>query len=303
MNTEDAMEQRTIGRRDFLITGGAAAVGGALALSTPSFAKLLQQEKSRVVLVRHIDATDERNSPDKSILADMLDQAVTELLQARKATDAWSQLIEANDIVGIKSNVWQHLRTPVMLEDIVRERVIAVGVPAKRIATDDRGVRSNVAFQNATALINIRPMRIHHWSGLATLIKNYIMFVERPSEYHKDSCADLASIWKLPNVAGRTRLNVLVMLTPLFHGSGPHSFNPEFVWRYNGLLVGIDPVAVDTTGARIIEAKRRDFFGEDRPINPPPKHIQLADTRHGIGTADPRRIELVKLGWKQGVLI
>jgi hypothetical protein len=62
-------------------------------------------------------------------------------------------------------------------------------------------------------------------------------------------------------------------------------------------------VAVDATGARIIQAKRREFFGEDRPINPPPKHIELADSRHHLGTADPKKIELIKIGWQDGILI
>jgi hypothetical protein len=146
-------------------------------------------------------------------------------------------------------------------------------------------------------------MRTHDWSGLGTLIKNYIMFVPDPPRFHPDSCADLAALWQLPVVKGKTRLNVLVMLTPLFHSVGPHGFNPTYVWKYNGLLVGLDPVAVDTTGARIIQARRREFFGEDRPINPPAKHIELADTRHHLGTADPAKIELVKLGWTEGILI
>jgi hypothetical protein len=34
-----------------------------------------------------------------------------------------------------------------------------------------------------------------------------------------------------------------------------------------------------------------------------PHHIFLADTRHHLGTSDPNRIELVKLGWAEGILI
>jgi hypothetical protein len=146
-------------------------------------------------------------------------------------------------------------------------------------------------------------MRTHDWSGLGTCIKNYIMFVPDPPRYHPDSCADLAALWQLPLTKGKTRLNVLVMLTPLFHSVGPHGFNPAYVWSYSGLVVSLDPVAADATGARIIQAKRREFFGDDRPINPPPKHIELADSRHRLGTADPKRIDLVKLGWQEGVLI
>jgi hypothetical protein len=107
----------------------------------------------------------------------------------------------------------------------------------------------------------------------------------------------------LPIAEGKTVLNILVMLTPLFHSVGPHDYNPTYTWKYNGMLVGLDPVAVDATGVRILMAKRRDYFEEDRPINPPPKHVFLADTRHNLGTSDERKIELIKLGWEDGRLI
>jgi hypothetical protein len=62
-------------------------------------------------------------------------------------------------------------------------------------------------------------------------------------------------------------------------------------------------VAVDSTGLRILLAKRREFFDEDRPLSPPPKHIFLADTRHHLGTANPHKIEVIKLGWEKDILI
>jgi hypothetical protein len=135
------------------------------------------------------------------------------------------------------------------------------------------------------------------------MIKNYIIFTEDPSTYHPDSCADLASIWELPIVRGKTRLNILVLFTPLFHGMGPHHYSPDYTWPYKGMLVGFDPVAVDATGVRILLAKRKQHFGEDRPLNPPPKHVFLADTRYHLGTADPQNIELIKLGWDDNSLL
>ena len=125
------------------------------------------------------------------------------------------------------------------------------------------------------------------------------MFAGKPSDYHPDSCADLATLWQLPQVKGKTRLNVLVMFTPQFHNIGPHGFSTDYVWDYKGLLVGFDPVAVDSVGLRIIQGMRNAYFKEDRPLNPPAKHIELADTRHHLGTADPAKIELIKLGWEK----
>jgi hypothetical protein len=146
-------------------------------------------------------------------------------------------------------------------------------------------------------------MRTHAWSGVGSLIKNYIMFVNNPADYHGDSCADLAKIWKLDHVKDKTRLNILVMLTPLFHGVGPHHFNKQFTWAYNGLIVGFDPVAVDSIGLRIIQAKRTEHFGEETPLNPPAKHILMADTRHHLGTANPEKIDLIRLGDSDDILI
>jgi len=34
-----------------------------------------------------------------------------------------------------------------------------------------------------------------------------------------------------------------------------------------------------------------------------PHHIQVADTEYHVGVSDLRRIEVVKLGWMEGVLI
>jgi len=297
------MKKKTLNRRDFITSGAAGLAAGTLALAWPWKLGGQTMPKTRVVLIRDRDVIGENGAVSAEALQRMLDESVKALLGEKDAAAAWKKLIHPADVVGIKTNVWRNLATPPELEEAIRRRVLATGVKAENISVRDRGVLDDPVFQKATALVNVRPMRTHDWSGLGTLIKNYIMFVPDPPRFHPDSCADLAALWQLPVVKGKTRLNVLVMLTPLFHSVGPHGFNPTYVWKYNGLLVGLDPVAVDATGARIIQARRREFFGEDRPINPPAKHIELADTRHHLGTADPARIELIKLGWSEGILI
>jgi hypothetical protein len=259
--------------------------------------------RSKVILIRDPRALNSGNEPADAVLEEMLDKAVTVLLDEDNVSKAWEQILQPEDILGIKSNFWSYLRVPQGLEQSIHKRAVGVGIKSESISIADYGVLSNPVFRKATALINIRPMRTHYWSGVGSLIKNYILFVESPSSYHPDTCADLASIWNLPIVKGKTRLNILVMLNPLFHGSGPHHFNPQYTWPYKGILVGTDPVAVDATGLRILTAKRREFFGDERPLTPPAKHILLADTRHHLGTADPGQIELIKLGWEEGILI
>jgi len=297
------MKKKLITRRDFLREGASFAAASSLMLQLPHTVFSQEEKKSRVVLIRNEDMLDEDNQPHEEIIGKMLDQAVSALFNTTTAEEAWKKLFKPTDIVGIKSNVWHYLATPPALEKVISQGLKTAGVSEKNMGIDDRDVLSNPIFQKATALINVRPIRTHYWSGVGTLLKNYIMFVKKPAAYHGDTCADLAKLWKLPVVRDKTRLNILVMLTPLFHSVGPHSYNPQYTWPYQGLLVGLDPVAVDATGVRILMAKRRDYFQEDRPLNPPAKHVFLADTRHHLGVADPAKIDLIKLGWQDDVLI
>jgi hypothetical protein len=208
-----------------------------------------------------------------------------------------------SDVVGVKSNVWAYLPTPPELEQAIREEVVRAGVRPEDVGVDDRRVLSNPVFRRMTALVNVRPLRTHAWSGLGTCVKNVISFVENPPDYHEDACASLGAIWVKPPVAGKVRLNVLVMLTPQFHSVGPHSFAKDLTWPYCGLIVGRQPVPVDAIGARIIEAKRRQHFGADRPISPSPHHIEIAGSRYGLGPSDPARIDLVRLGLAADALV
>jgi hypothetical protein len=303
---------KRLSRRDFL--RGAAGVSLVAASGTfcqkkkseakaPDPKKTEVAKKSRVVLVRDEKVIDKNRKVDPEIIARMLDDGVKALLGEQDVKKAWAKLIKFDDIVGIKSNVWSYLPVPTELEEAIKQRVMEQGVSEDNIDIDDRGVLGSRVFTSATALINVRPMRTHNWSGVGSCLKNYIMFHPHPWRWHDDSCADLAGLWKLPIVEGKTRLNILVMLTPLFHGKGPHHYNAEYTWEYKGLIVGIDPVAVDSTGLRILEAQRKRHFKKNLPFVVPAKHIRMAEERHHLGIANPDNIDLVKLGWMEDVLI
>jgi hypothetical protein len=255
-----------------------------------------------VVLIRDEQAVSEAGVIDGGRIQTMMDQAMTALFGMEDPLECWKLIIKPDDIVGLKTNVWRHLPTPPELVQVLRKGVMGAGVPAKNIDEGDRDVLRKDVFKRATALINARPMRTHSWSGVGSLLKNYITF-DNPPEYHDDACADLAKLWELPIVKGKTRLNVLVMLTPQFHNTGPHHFDPKHTWPYKGLIVSTDPVAADALGLKIIQAKRRKTFGEDRPLQPTAHHIERAETVHKLGVADMDRIDLVRLGWETDALI
>ena len=296
------MSRTPITRRDFLKVAAAAPLAGVAIPAwrgpAPSAA-----DRVRVVLVRDPSPLGPGGAPPAEVVQSMLDDGVRALLGESDVVKAWKSLIRPEDVVGIKTNAWRYIPTTAEVEQALKRRVMDAGVGEDRIAIDDRGVLRNPVFQKATALVNARPMRSHYWAGVGSLIKNYIMFTPQPSAWHDDSCADLAKIWELPAVKGKTRLNILVMFTPLFHSIGPHDYAKQHTWDYKGLILSRDPVAADATGLRIIMAKRKAFFGDDRPLNPPAKHISVADTKYHLGTADPEKIELIKIGYDKDIFV
>ena len=292
----------TFTRRQFIKQTSIATIGGSLLLSSHGsvFSETETVPKNRltdVVLVRNEEVLDKKGRPQNDVVLEMLDAAVSRLTGKADVIDGWRTLFKPDDVVGIKTNVWRPINTTKAVEQSLQERVIDAGVSKKNIAISDRTVLDEPLFQKATALINARPMRSHHWSGVGSLLKNYIMFVPDPYNYHEDACARLGEIWTYPIVRDKTRLNVLVMFTPQFHNVGPHGFSPKHVWNYYGLIAGFDPVAIDTIGVKIIQGIRNHYFGEQRPLTPSPHHIEVADTKYGIGTSDPDRINLIKIGY------
>lgn len=297
------MKKRGITRRDFLRVAALSPVAGAFAANLKLSGGQSSSPKAKVVLIRDEDALIAFKKPNAKVVQRMLDEAVSTLLTEKDPLQAWKQVVKPADIVGIKSNVMNYLPTTVEVEQVIQRRILDVGVLEENISIDDRGVSKNPVFQKATAIVNVRPARTHHWSGIGGCIKNPIMFSSRPSNYHPDSCADLATLWDHFNLRKRVKLNILLMLNPQFHTVGPHSYANEYVWEYKGIIVSQDPVAVDAVGLQIIQAKRFEYFGEDKPLQTPAKHIRLAETRHHLGVSDPDKIELIKLGWTNQILI
>jgi hypothetical protein len=294
-------KSRTITRRDFIRSTVCTALATSLGSSIGKEART--QEKVKVVLIRHEKAIDPQGRIDPDIVQQMLDQGLSHFLGEEKSIQAWKKLIKPTDIVGIKSNSWAPLPTPSELETAIHQRIMDVGVPRGNISIDDRGVLDNKVFQFSTALINVRPLRTHFWSGVGGCMKNYIMFTSTPWLYHTDSCSSLAKIWNKSLVKGKTRLNILSLIRTQFYSRGAHHFDRRYVSEYKGLLIGKDPVALDAVGARLLQLQRIAHLGEDRPLDTQPKHIFAADQKYKLGVSDLKRIEIVKLGWTEGTLI
>jgi hypothetical protein len=100
-----------------------------------------------------------------------LDEAACILTGEKETRLAWQSMFTKADIVGIKTNAWRYLPTPKELEGVIQQRLLDVGISSGNISIDDRGVLDNPVFNKATALVNVRPVRTHHWSGVGSCLK------------------------------------------------------------------------------------------------------------------------------------
>jgi len=211
--------------------------------------------------------------------------------------DAWLSLIKPKDTVGLVST--PHLNpTHKELVDAVKTILIEIGIPEKQILMAQGGPDKVKA---CSVLISLPALKAHWLTGIGTVLKNYITYSGNPSNYHQENNAKLGEIWNLPDVKGKTKLVIVDALHPLCD-KGPQP-DPRYKWAYNGLIIGSDPVAVETICLKIITEKRNAMRGEPWPLSPPPLCVEAADKTYKLGTSKMEEIKLKHFGWEQDLLL
>jgi hypothetical protein len=298
---------RAFTRRDFIKGAAMGTLGMALyGKGKPVFAGAkadavpftAENPESVVVLIRNERAIGAADKVDAAVVQEMIDTAVKQFSGEADAAKAWAKYVRADDTVGVKFTRCDYMRvhTDQAVIDAVVKRVGEAGVGQDKIYAQDAGL----PIAKCTALINVPSVKVHTLTGIAVSMKNYINFSPAPSKYHAPS-TNLGEIFLMPDVKGKTRLIVVDILRPYF-GPGPQ-INPLHRWNYHGIMVSNDPVAVESVCLNICQAKRNLFKGEAWPITPPPDFITAADKTYKLGTSDPTKIRLIKLGWDKDILI
>jgi hypothetical protein len=293
----------------------------ALGLVSPEVLSSQETKKERVVIIRDKNVQDADFKVDKNIFSKMIDSGMSNLGSEDDPLKVWKKLFSSKDIVGIKVSM---MMTPTHKEliELIFANQLKAGVEDKNIFVWDRdkvGIGSaemhtrpkslgydkdhlSKVIKKSTALINVPGMKSHWLSGAAFSIKNWAGAVDNAVEYHtEDCCSSFGALVANPEIKSKSRLIILDGIRPLFNG-GPQ-VDPKYLWSYNGLILGFDHVAVDTVALKIIQSKRDEYKKEKWVLNPPPLHIALADTRYKAGTSNLNKIELIKSGWQEGVLV
>lgn len=314
-----------------LFLGGVAAAGDS---AQP--VALVPGEKSRVVIGRDSKLRAAGAGIDSARLLNLLDRAMQALYGFDSSLEAWKKVVRPGEVVGLKASclAGRGISTSVALVEAICERLQQVGI--KEIVIWDRlnsdlesarfqirergqGVRcfgndvlgyeddlavygsvgsrlSRTLTQICDAVINLPVLKDHSITGVTIALKSMFGAIHNPNKYHL-SVGDpyVADTYMLPPIRQKVRLTICDATTALYEG-GP-SYMPQWTWAYNGLIVGLDPVAVDYTGWQIIEKKRAGVGMKSlKEAGRAPHYIvTAADVQHRLGTNDPSRIDLVEV--------
>ncbi len=283
-------------RRDF-VRGTVSTTLGLSVMGTPSLQAAESARSSQVVVVRDEKVMGEGNSVNVEILKTMLNETVQRITGKKSGKEAWLSLFKPEDTIGLVNT--PHLNpTHSELVDAVRAGLTEAGIPADKIVIAQGGPDKP---EGCTALIAIPALKAHWLTGIGTVMKNYITFSGRPKDYHGEENAKLGEIWNLPQVKDKTKLILVDALRPLCD-KGPQP-DPRYMWNYNGLIAGKDPVAVETICLKIITEKRNEIRKEPWPLSPPPLCVEAADKTYNLGTCNLAEIKLDIAGWKEGTLL
>ena len=156
---------------------------------------------------------------------------------------------------------------------------------------------SKIISGQCTATVNVPVLKDHNIAGLSLSLKNYFGVIENPNKFHGSYCDPyVADLNMAPQIREKNKLVIGDALTVLYEG-GPTDCRPRYMWNYNGLIIGTDPVAVDQIGLMLLEDKRAN---EGLPTlaeaGRPAKYLDTAaDPNHRLGVKDPDKISVVEI--------
>jgi len=144
-----------------------------------------------------------------------------------------------------------------------------------------------------TASISLAVLKDHGMAGITAGMKNYFGAIHNPNKYHDDHCDPyVVELFDAPAVKSKHRLTVLDALVVQYH-RGP-SYHARWAEPYGALVFGLDPVAADAVGWKIVEdlrkAKGLPTLEED---GRPPRYLATAE-RMGLGAASLQGIRVVE---------
>jgi hypothetical protein len=289
------------------------------------------QERSKVVLARANNLDWLFGTPHYRHLLELLTAAIRALSGETTDGAARRRYFGINDRLAVQIAVSPVPVTPEVV-DAVCTTAARGGVPVDRMflyAADEHQLyRAGFALKDAgpgvrcygaqahgyrdafsrllgpeiTALASVCCLAPHPKAGLAGAVHNFVNSVSNAAvqEAYEENGIRLPAILNQRALRERVRLHVMDCYNPAYDLPPD---GPPARWRYNGLLISTDPVALDAVALTLLQAKRREVAGRDWPLDPYPVHIERAAQQYELGVADPASIDILRVGTMEGALI
>jgi uncharacterized protein (DUF362 family) len=155
--------------------------------------------------------------------------------------------------------------------------------------------------------INLPVLKHHQSAGVTIALKNMSHgMVNNVNRSHLTSTANacgmfIPSVVSLPVIREKAVLHICDAVKASYHG-GPGA-RPQFVWEHKTMYFATDPVAMDNTGLKVIDAKRAEVgmapIALSKPdnashyLNCQVEHIEIAGSL-GLGVFDDSKIQVKK---------
>jgi uncharacterized protein (DUF362 family) len=176
---------------------------------------------------------------------------------------------------------------------------------------DERSRRSyvsKVVTQRVNKIINLPVLKHHQSAGVTITLKNMSHgFVNNVNRSHMTPTANacgmfIPSVVSLPIVRQKVVLHIVDAVKASYHG-GPSGRAP-FIWEHKTMYFGTDPVALDKTGLKVIDAKRQQVgmapIALSKPdnvshfLNCQVEHIEIAGML-GLGEFEDKKIQFSRV--------
>ncbi len=184
---------------------------------------------------------------------------------------------------------------------------MAIVKPGENI-NDPRYRRSHVCkvvTRQINKFINLPVLKHHQSAGVTIALKNMSHgMVNNVNRSHLTPTSNVCGIFipsvvSLPVIREKAVLHICDAVKASYHG-GPGG-RPQYIWEHKTMYFSTDPVALDKTGLKVIDARRAEAGMASIALSKPDddshylncqvEHIEIAG-QLGLGTFDDKKIEV-----------
>lgn len=139
--------------------------------------------------------------------------------------------------------------------------------------------------------INLPVLKDHSIAGLSAGLKNMFGAINNPNKYHGNNCNPYAAhVSALEPIKAKNRL-IIIDAIKVQYNAGP-GYDSRYIDYYGGLILSVDPVAVDRVGLEILEHLRKiNKLPSLKDAGRPADYLKTAE-KIKLGIAEMQEIDL-----------